>query len=328
MSDPRAEIPRLDEIATGFMRSQVLFTALRAGVFDHLRAPRQAHEVAGANGWDERGTRILLDGLVALDLVTKTGAEYRNAPAAEACLVEGASADQRHIILHRAGSYADYARLEEAVRAGTGLQRAMPQRSPEELRHFICGMADIARHSAAAILERLDLSPYTNMLDAGGGPGSYSIAFCQKHPALRATVFDRPEVLDIAREQVHAAELDDRFAFIGGDLTTDPLGTGYDLILVSNIIHSFGERENRDLVRSCHEALVDGGLLIIKDFLIDPERTGPPFGLMFAVHMLLHTEAGDTYTVDDAARWTSEAGFRDGQLLDLTPQSRLWMARR
>ncbi|MCL4215812.1 MAG: methyltransferase domain-containing protein [Candidatus Hydrogenedentes bacterium] len=146
------------------------------------------------------------------------------------------------------------------------------------------------------------------------------------YPRLRATLFDRPEVIEIAREQVAGANLTGRIDFIPGDFMGDPLGAGYDVILVSNIIHSYGSDENRALMRKCAEALSPGGVLVVKDFFPDDERSGPPFALLFALHMFLHTEQGGTYTLSEVASWTREVGLEDGELIPVAVNSGAWIA--
>ncbi len=314
----------LDTISGGFQRAQVLHAALAGGVFDQLKTPKGADEVAQALAWDGRNTRILLNALVALDLIGVEAGKYSNAPIAEACLVEGAPQDQRHIITHRANSYAAYAHLGEVVASGSAVERG--ERSPEQLRAFICGMKDIAKESARAMVEALDLSAYKKSVDLGGGPGTYTIAMLEAHPGMTGTIFDLPDVVRIGKEQVQEAGLTDRVSFIEGDMTQDPIGGGYDLALVSNIIHSFGPEENQALVHKCYEALEPGGMLIIKDFLLEDDRGGPAFGLMFAVHMMMHTTRGDTYTRAEVEQWCANAGFSAGECRDLTPQTRLWLA--
>jgi SAM-dependent methyltransferase len=319
-------VRRLDALSSGFQRSQILFSALRGDVFSHLDQPRSAEEIATRTGWHPRGARMLLDGLLALELVEKENGLYRNAAIASECLVPGAPYDQRHILAHKANNWAAWSRLDEVVRTGENPPRG--EHSEDELRAFILGMNDIAKESARGMIEVLDLSPYRRMLDVGGGPATYTIAFVEANPELHGTVFDLPPVTAIGREQVAKAGLEDRIDFVAGDLTTDELGSGYDLILVSNIIHSYNAETNQALVRKCYDALEPGGLLIVKDFLLDAGRTGPAFGLIFALHMFVNTEAGDTYEVDEVAQWAKAAGFSEGRLLDLTPQSRMWLAKK
>jgi len=316
---------RMDALARGFQNSYVIFAANEADIFALLAQPRTAAEVARARGLSERGTRILLNGLAVMELVVKQGDTYRNTEVASASLVPGGKAYQGHILRHMRHVSQNWARLGEAVTTGAGVQQQGSARTPDQLRAFILGMSDIAKMSAAEMLPHLELSGRCHMLDLGGGPATYAITFLNAFPQMRATVFDFPDVIEIAHEQVAEARLQDRFSYITGDMTRDDIGSGYDFILLSNIIHSMSVEDNRAVVRKCYKALEPGGLFLIKDFLVENDRSGPPFGLMFAINMLVATPAGDTYTFAEVEAWTREAGFKNGRVIDLTPQSRLWL---
>ncbi len=329
MTDIRELTGTLSALTTAFVNSYVLFAANDANVFAYLEESASAEDVAEKLGWTTRTTRMLLDGLVALKLVTKSNGRYRNAEIASTCLVPGRPHYQGHIVKHNANSAALWPHLREALQTGRPVRSAGErERTPEELRAFILGMSDIGKMSAREMLEKINISPYTHMLDVGGGPGTYSVTFLQANPRMRATIFDRPDVVAIAREQVETAGLTNRISFREGDLTTDVLGEGYDLILVSNIIHSFGPEANRTLVVKCFDALEPGGTLIIKDFLTDNDRSGPAFSLLFALRMLVATGEGDTYSFEEVESWTNAAGFGPGTVVDLSPQTRLWIATR
>jgi predicted O-methyltransferase YrrM len=326
--NPMDPLQQLEELAAGFQKSQILFTALRAGLFDLLKSAPTAENVAAQNGWTPRTARMLLDGLVAIDLATKEDGRYRNGDAVRACLIDGAPNDQRHIMLHRANAWEGWSHLEAALRAGGAPRSAKSDHTPESLRAFILGMADTGRTSAAAMLNLIDLRGRKHMLDIGTGPGTYPITFMKACPELRATLFDLPEVIPITREQVDAAGMGHRVRYLPGDLATTALGSGYDFIHLSNIVHMLSPGTNAALVQRCYHALDPGGMLLIKDFLTEPDRPGPPFSLLFALHMLVHTPEGDVYTRADAQAWTDAAGFAPGCCLDLTPSSRLWLVQK
>lgn len=315
---------RLDILSGGYQRSQILFTGLRAGVFPFLTEPRTIGETAQFLHCPPRGARMLLDGLLALELITKKEDRYQNAPIAMQCIVPGAPMDQTHILLHRANAWEDWARLEEAVR--TGQPVCNETRHGESLETFIRGMHDIAQTSAQALVRRVDLSSHTRMLDIGAGSGAYTIAALRQHPRLHVTAFDRPEVLPITREYVEQAGLAERVSFVPGDLTEALPKGPYDLILISNIIHSFGPETNRKLILACHDILTPGGLLIVKDFLRGRDGSASSFTLIFALHMFLRTPEGDTYSVADMEQWSRGAGFPPGNIVELTPHTRLWLA--
>ncbi|MFA7692273.1 MAG: methyltransferase domain-containing protein [Candidatus Hydrogenedentes bacterium] len=314
----------VNTISNGYKKSQLLFTAVKAGIFDLLETPQDSEAVAASLGWSERGVSLMLNGLVACGLLKKDESRYSNAPIAFATLAKKGQAYQGDIIKHNLGSWEHWSTLDERVRTGRGLASS-EKRSGESLRNFILGMANTAQLSAQAVLSTMDLSPYGHMLDLGGGPGAYSIAFTQAYPNLRATLFDRADVVEIAKEQCAAAQCLHRIDFITGDCLNDDLGTGYDFVFISNLIHSFSEADNAALLRKVYHALEPGGMLLIKDFIVENDRSGPPFSLMFALHMLVHTEGGNTYSYDEIQAWTDEAGFEGGESIALTPQTRLWI---
>lgn len=325
MHDIRNLTNTIGRISSGFIDSFVLFAANKANVFALLDSPMDSQGVAEQLGWPVRTTRMLLDGLVAIDLLVKSGGNYLNTELAATCLVPGRPHYQGHIIQHNANSASLWLRLGESLKTGNPVRATGEERSPDELRAFILGMSDIGRLSAREMIEAVDLTRCTNLLDVGGGPGTYALTFLDACPRMRATIFDRPDVLDIAREQAEAAGLSSRVSFQPGDLTTDALGQDFDVILVSNIIHSYSEAANRILVRKCFDALVPSGMLIVKDFLTDDDRNGPAYSLLFALRMLVANGEGDTYSCSEVASWTEEAGFTSGRRIDLTPQTRLWI---
>lgn len=126
---------------------------------------------------------------------------------------------------------------------------------------------------------------------------------------MRATLFDRPEVIPLARERLAAAGLARRVRLVEGDFYTDELPGGHDLALVSAIIHQNSPAENIALFRKVRSALVSEGRIIIRDHVMAPDRVTPKDGALFAVNMLMNTQGGSTYTFDEIRSWLEEAGF-------------------
>jgi SAM-dependent methyltransferase len=326
MTDIKAMMDQIGTLSAGFVHAQILFTANAANLFADLEESSTAEEIARKQEWSVRGTSMLLDGLVALELLEKDQGNYSNSETASQCLVPDKENYQGDIIRHNQNGYLAWAELGEAIHLGTCPEREQQERSSEELRNFILGMSNIGITSARQMLGVLDLTRYRHLLDVGGGPATYGIEFVKACPGLQATLFDLPDVVEIAKEQVKDAEFEARFNYISGDLTTDNLGEGYDLVLLSNIVHMLGMEENVALIQKCYDALIPGGTLILKDFFVEDDRSGSPFGLIFALRMLLFTEKGGTYSLAEVQHWTDTAGFEAGRLEDLTPQTRLWIA--
>jgi cyclopropane fatty-acyl-phospholipid synthase-like methyltransferase len=202
------------------------------------------------------------------------------------------------------------------------------QRGSEWLESFLGAMDVFAREAAPQVAAAVGLSGVRRMLDVGGGAASYAIAFAQAEPELTAVVFDLPNVVPIAQRHIRRAGLEARLTTQAGDYRTDTFGSGFDLALLSAIVHSNSFEENADLVRRCYDALVPGGRLVIRDFIMSPDRTQPAPGALFAINMLVSTEGGGTYTEAEMRAWLETAGFREIQRIDLPGMNALMIGRR
>jgi hypothetical protein len=122
--------------------------------------------------------------------------------------------------------------------------------------------------------------------------------------------------------------LADRYTFVGGDIHDADLGRGHQVAVLGHILHSEGEARSRKLLKRVYDATAPGGTIAIAEFMTNDDRTGPPLPLLFAVNMLLHTEAGDTFSFAEMSGWLTEAGFRDPRLLEAPAPSPLVLATR
>lgn len=79
-------------------------------------------------------------------------------------------------------------------------------------------------------------------------------------------------------------------------------------------------------MRKVSNALAPGGTVVIAEFLVNQERTGPLNGLIFAVNMLVNTEKGDTFSLEEIRGWLEAAGFNDVRSLEAPSPSPLILA--
>ena len=196
------------------------------------------------------------------------------------------------------------------MRKGTAVTRRDPNNRGEEwLTSFIADMHQRASKQAPASVGLFDLQGMSRVLDVGGGSGAYSMALVRARPGIRATVFDLPNVVPLTMGYVRKEGLTDRIGTAAGDYNRDSLGSGYDLVFLSAIIHSNSAPENRVLFTRCVQALNPGGQLAVQDFIMDEDRTSPLHGALFALNMLVGTTAGDTYTEAEVREWMAESGL-------------------
>jgi hypothetical protein len=120
----------------------------------------------------------------------------------------------------------------------------------------------------------------------------------------------------------------DRLRTVAGDLLEADFGSGHHVATIGHILHSEGCERSRQLLRKTFAALASGGTIVISEFVPNDNRTGPSMPLIFAVNMLLHTEAGDTFTFTEIAGWLREEGFANPRLLEAPSPSPLILATR
>lgn len=304
-------------LARNFMECRILLTGAELNLFTLLTSvPLSAEEVAGRIGADLRALTILLDALSAMGLLVKQSGEYYCPPSTSPFLSAAAPSSIMPMVLHMVHLWERWSRLTGVVK-GVKFQEKPTPPSPDavELRAFIGAMHVIAAPIAPRIVAAVSPGTSRVMLDVGGGSGAYALAFLQAVPEMRCTLFDRPAVIEMARERLSEAGVLNRVSLISGDFYRDEFPPGHDLAFVSAIIHQNSPEQNLDLFLKVFRALVPGGRVVIRDHVMASDRTRPKDGAIFAVNMLVGTTGGNTYTYEDINDCLTKAGFIRVRLL-------------
>ena len=272
-------------------------------------------EIATALDADRRGTRILLDAVAALGLLDKEDERYRVAPELRPVL----SADSPQSILpmlhHQMNLVRSWSQLARIVKEGVVPPCEASIRGAEADRaSFIAAMHVVSGPIAPQVVAKMQPLEFRHLLDVGGASGTWTIAFLEAVKDARATIFDLPDGIEQARARFAAGPLADRVDFAAGDFYQDELPSGADFAWVSAIIHQHAREDSRELFAKTYRALVPGGMVAIRDFVMEPCRTRPIGGAMFAVNMLANTDHGGTFTFEETAEDLRSAGFENPQL--------------
>jgi precorrin-6B methylase 2 len=302
------------EIGRSYQPACVLLAAAELDIFSALaERPRTAPELATVVHGDVRGTTILVDALVALGFLEKREGVYSTAPGIVETLAGNGSECVLAMLRHHANCLRSWAQLASVVRSGHPADRTPSVLGADTDRtSFIEAMEVASREAAPKVVEALALPAFDHLLDVGGGPATWTIAFLHAFPGTTATLYDLPEVIPIARRHVEGAGLVARVRFVAGDFASDDrLPSGSDLAWVSAIVHQNSRQENRELFRKIHTALEPVGRILIRDVVMDESHTSPPGGALFAVNMLVRTPGGGTFSSDELTEDLRHAGFRD-----------------
>jgi SAM-dependent methyltransferase len=324
---------RIMQLAWAYAPPLVIGTAVRFKLFDALvNGPKSAQSVADEAHISVRGTRIILNALIAFDLLRKADDDrYELTPESSAFLVTSKPSFRGGIFKHiEKQLIPQWLELDNIVRTGKPT-RSVNQQGPgsEFFEQFVEDIFPMSYAAAAALGDFLKLASAATLirvLDLAAGSGVWGIALAQKSPHVRVTAVDWPGVIPVTRRIAQRFNLTDRFSYIEGDINTIDFGNGFDIATLGHILHSEGESRSRKLIKKTFAALKPGGTIVISEFLANDTRTGPPPALIFAVNMLVNTDEGDTFSFTEIAAWLRDAGFSDPRTLDAPAPSPLILA--
>jgi len=305
------------KIAWSFQQASVLTAAADLNVFTALHErPMTADALAGELGTDLRATTILLDALAALEFLIKKGDDYSVPTALAELLSEKSAQNVLPVVRHLANCLGRWAQLARVTQSGRPAERVASIRGEAaDQAAFIGAMHNISAPVAAEVVGRLMPFKFSHLLDIGGASGTWTMAFLDAVPEATATLFDLPDVIEMAQKRLSDASLSEKVTLVAGDFYTDELPAGADLAWLGAICHQNSRQQNRELFARIHKAMTDDGVVVIRDVVMDPSHTSPEGGALFAVNMLVATEGGGTYTLDEYSEDLSEAGFDDVTLV-------------
>lgn len=301
--------PLFDLFGAGAFRA--VSCGVKIGLFDTIGIQSQTAEELSSNlKCDKSALEILLEFLCSIGYLVKRNNRYSNSSSTKKWMLNGAAFKEMFSVWEdEVFPFWDKNFLDVLKNGSPG--RTIYEEFDKRLgawESFNSFEMALARWLSSQLLSTVKLDPgATRLLDVGGGHGLYSIMFCEKYHKLNATIFDREGSLKIARKSIESRNLESRIQLKNGDMLSEPLGAGYDVAFLINIIHNFKEHENSALLKNVKSALSTRGTLVIYDDIRGPaisKRTVDFFSLAYLI-----TVGGRCYTLDELKKLLEQAGF-------------------
>lgn len=291
---------------------------LDMGLFEELADhDRTVDDLAARLDADANGVRTLLGFLDAQGYVVEDDGRYRNTRLTSKWLTQASPTNMAPWLTFWNDLVFPFwdEQLETAIREGSP-PRTIYEWFDEKPARWTTAQRGFRAAASILVDEVADKigvpDGATRLLDVGGGHGLYTLELCRRYPALSAVVFDYPDALAIAHEEITSAGLSDRVSTQGGDYWAGEFGGRYDLALVFNVIHAHDGEENTRLFRKVADALDPGGKIVILDQLDGSARTPVgKTGLGFVGLTYLTTLGAETHPFDEVAEWLRAAGFEN-----------------
>ncbi len=316
----------------GYAPTLAIETAVQHGIFDLLdKSPLTAEQIAKRTKTSLRGVNGIVDLLVSFDLLHRKGQRLTLTPESATFLVSTKPAYYGTLYRHISSQLLpSWLQLTKIVRTGRPAKKVNARKDGAKFfEQFVESLFPLSFPAASALGQHLKIaktrSPIS-VLDIGAGSGVWSIAVAKQSPHVNIRAVDWPSVLKVTSRIAAKHGLAKRLTTAPGDFFEADFGQGHRLATIGHILHSEGRARSQRLLKKVFNALAPGGTVAIQEFVPNDDRNGPPGALIFAVNMLVNTEAGDTYTFKEMSQWLKQAGFKNPRLLNVPSVSPLILA--
>ena len=311
-------VPRLQQLVWGKATTQCMFVAAKLGIADLLaHGPQSVDELAAETETNAEALYRVLRLLASLDVfVELEPRQFALTPMAELLQADAPCSFRDYAIVHgsewynRAWAHLLYSveKNEPAFDLACGLSLfEFMEQNPDAATDFNNSMTALSRFEAAGVCAAYDFTGICTVVDVGGGHGRLLTEVLAANPALNGILYDRPNVVDMARPGLESSEFSTRCQVVGGDFFTN-VPTGGDVYLLKHIVHDWDDERSVVILRNCREAMNDGGRVLVVEGVMPPGNE-PSNSKLWDVVMLALTSGGRERTEEEYAELFAQAGL-------------------
>lgn len=310
----------LFDLCAGFIYSQILMTAVKLDLFRFLAVdPKLVDEIAIHAGLERSAAERVMRAGEALKLFEKHSGDRYGLGILGAALLGNPGV--LAMIAHHDMAYADLRdpiALLKGDRRGTALAQYWGYASAVDPQSLTS--ADISAYTelmsasqqliAEDILDAYPFDKHTQVLDVGGGDGSFLAAIGARHGALKLQLFDLPAVAERAKQKFSTSGLQDRAESFGGDFTSTSLPRGADAITLVRVLLDHDDQRIKSILAQVYAALPAGGTLIIAEPICGLAGAKTVGDAYFGFYLLAMGK-GRARSYQELEGFLQAAGFRD-----------------
>jgi hypothetical protein len=335
------------QMVTGYWVSKTLMTAVELEVFTKLSGNKTVNikEFQNMFGMQQRPAEVFSTALVSLGLLNvnnmtknkegkgeRDNLVYSNSQVSDVFLDKNKpSYIGDFIIMMDKHLYNRWGKLAVSLKTNKPVDETEGQRSGqdmydqakinrgiEQIQMFTRSMYGISVGPAMALPKIFDFSDHKKMIDIGGGSGIYSIQVVKANLNMSALILDLEPVCKVADEYIKQFKLQDKIQTQVADfLSKEDFPKGCDVALLSHIIHFQSEEKVKVLLRKVYDCLSDdeisgnGGVVLISEWLLNDEKTGPIPSALMSLTMIVDQPEGRNYSFSEVSKMLVDVGFTD-----------------
>lgn len=314
----------LARILFGHAAFQYLNAACELGLFELLEEyPDLAGpDIAAKLGLAERANDILLLGTTSLGTLTREEGRYRLSQViADLIKTDDWQRFKDTVAFEQYVVYEGQLDFTESLRTNSNIGLRRVPGTGRDLYHrlsenphlesvFYRYMRSWSELANRQLVELLDLSASSRLLDCGGGDAVNAIALARANEHLEVKILEIAPTVPITEKKIAEADLSERISVSAGDMHADAFPTGFDTIMFAHQLVIWTLEENTWLLRKAYESLPAGGRVIIFNSMSNDEGDGPVVAALDSVYFAaLPAEGGMIYSWAQHEQCLRDAGF-------------------
>jgi hypothetical protein len=326
---------RLMQMGSAFWQSRALAVAAKLDLADAIGdGARSTADLAAALSLNQDALERLLR-MLASNGIFAEGPRgcFRNTPTSACLRHDHPQSVRAMVLMHNAPEMtAAWLALEDAVRDGAvpferchgaELYAYMSDHRDFDLL-FSQAMDTVEAMAGDVFTQGLDWGSFARVIDVGGSKGSKIIPILRHHPGLTATVFDRPQVIAVARPP---DDLAGRLEFVAGDMldSLPAARSDRDVYAFSAVFHGLDDDAGRRLLDKVRAAAAPHRARVVIADMVMPEQAPSPMATAFDLQMLVNTR-GRERTLAEWKALLAGAGFNLERVVDLPTFASLLVA--
>lgn len=311
------DFKELKNLVRAFWHSKAILTAIELDIFTKVeKGINKVEDLSKECKASLRGIELLCNYLVSIGLLESKNGKLK---ITKDSLILSSKNKENKLgwFYHQINLWEKWNNLKKAIKSGKEVKGRF------DLKNFVLAMKEGKEMNLEKIKD-LPIEDGSKILDLGGGPGFYSVLFLNAFKNSMVYLFDLKEVIELNKKILPAEILKNkRFKMISGNFLKDSIGSNYDVIWISSVIHSYGIKDIKKLFLKSKKALNKNGKIFILDFFLNDDKKGPVFPALFALNMLLNTKEGRTYSFKEIEEILSSVGFKNFKRVFISEESSL-----
>ena len=323
---------RLIQIGSAFWHSRILYIGAKLGLADEIGdSEKSTSSLADTLQLNEDHLYRLLRALASIGVFTETSHRiFKNSKLSEYLRKDNPKNVRSMILMHNSTEMVKpwFETLESSIRDGSipfekahgvDLFEYMSQNKQFDAL-FSQAMDSVENIAGVQFLDDFNWSQFKRIIDVGGSTGSKSLTILKANPELKAVVFDRPEIINGAREKWHGKEAESvlaRMEFIGGDAleSIPPAESDGDVYVFMAVFHGLGDNDCKKILHNLETAMGNKSSYAVIADCVSNEVSIDPMIASMDMQMLMGTE-GRERTMSEWKQLFSDTEFAIESVMD------------